>query len=361
MNAISKKNIAIKLALNCLYFSQIYKLLRPVAIGSGVCFVLHNVVQTNNNAAQNPKLDSDIFIKNQISTAFLESIITLVRDEGFEIVTLDEAHSRLLQGQKGTRFACFTFDDGYSDNYEIAMPVFLNARAPFTVFLIGNYLLRKQVPWRAALPVLFSATDTLSFQMNGTTFHFDLVDVNQRGEALRILFDILAGPPEQQEDLVAQLIDRYDVDLRLAAENSILGPASIRAMRDTGLVEFGAHSMTHCNLRLLPEQDMRCEMRDSRRYVENVTGREVRHFAYPGGRKTHAAEREFTMCRDLGFMTGWTTQHGHLTPNHSKRLNALPRISLNGHFQHRRYVDVFLSGATNVLYSIANRLGFEAS
>ena len=47
-----------------------------------------------------------------------------MRASGFEIVSLDEAHFRLIEGDYGKPFVCFTFDDGYRDNLEYAYPIF---------------------------------------------------------------------------------------------------------------------------------------------------------------------------------------------------------------------------------------------
>jgi hypothetical protein len=46
-----------------------------------------------------------------------------------------------------------------------------------------------------------------------------------------------------------------------------------------------------------------------------------------------------------------TTRPGVLFPEHREHLTALPRVSLNGHFQAMRFIDVFLSGAPFALSS----------
>ena len=69
------------------------------------------------------------------------------------------------------------------------------------------------------------------------------------------------------------------------------------------------------------------------------------------GDATSAGPREFALAQTLGFATAVTTRPGVLFPEHREHLTALPRVSLNGHFQAMRFIDVFLSGAPFALSS----------
>jgi peptidoglycan/xylan/chitin deacetylase (PgdA/CDA1 family) len=77
-----------------------------------------------------------------------------------------------------------------------------------------------------------------------------------------------------------------------------------------------------------------------------------RHLSYPYGDERSAGEREFQLARELGFRTGVTTRKGLIQRRHASALTGLPRVSLNGDYQHARYVKVFLNG---VPFAFANR------
>ena len=93
-----------------------------------------------------------------------------------------------------------------------------------------------------------------------------------------------------------------------------------------------------------------------RRRIEAEIGQPVRHFAYPFGDRGSAGERDFRLAREAGFDTAVTTRRGPLFPGHANHLHALPRVSLNGHFQAMRYVDLFLSGAPFLLWNKGRQL-----
>ena len=78
----------------------------------------------------------------------------------------------------------------------------------------------------------------------------------------------------------------------------------------------------------------------------------IRHFAYPVGDPGSAGPREFALALEAGFDSAVTTRPGHLFPEHLGHLHALPRVSLNGLFQQKRYVDVF---ATPAVFTMMGR------
>jgi peptidoglycan/xylan/chitin deacetylase (PgdA/CDA1 family) len=58
----------------------------------------------------------------------------------------------------------------------------------------------------------------------------------------------------------------------------------IRAMRDSGLIRFGAHTLTHPDLSQVSREDIDMEVRGSKAIVEDAVGVPVDCFAYPFGR-----------------------------------------------------------------------------
>ena len=97
---------------------------------------------------------------------------------------------------------------------------------------------------------------------------------------------------------------------------------------------------------------VREEADQSRKILSQQLGEMPKYFAYPYGDAESAGSREFGIMQDLGFTTSTTTRKAELFPEHADHLQALPRISLNGDYQLKRYVDLFLSGAP---FAISNK------
>ena len=85
-----------------------------------------------------PKLGKILMLHSVSSPAFVESLVNQCRGEGFEIVSIDEAVTRLKSGCR-KRFACFTFDDGYLDTFTIAYPTLVKLNVPFCVYMTRDF------------------------------------------------------------------------------------------------------------------------------------------------------------------------------------------------------------------------------
>lgn len=104
-----------------------------------------------------------------------------------------------------------------------------------------------------------------------------------------------------------------------------LTPEQIREMRDSGLIEFGAHTVHHVNLLNLDDAAAREEIAKSREQVIALAGA-CRSFAYPYGRFD---ARHEAMVREAGYDSAVTTKKriARLMPD-TRWL--IPRISSHG-------------------------------
>ena len=79
---------------------------------------------------------------------------------------------------------------------------------------------------------------------------------------------------------------------------------------DAGL-EIGAHTMTHCHLATVPLAKARSEIFDSKKILEDLIGRPVRHFCYPYGNMNKAV-RELVI--EAGYETATSCKVGFNYP-----------------------------------------------
>src|ERR1700681_4258545 len=126
------RNNVIRAGLGALYFTGAHYLLRPIFSGVGAIFMLHHV---------RPRRDSEFQPNHhlEITPEFLRATLSHLRAHRIDIVTIDEMYQRLKQRDFSSRFACFTFDDGYRDNRDFALPVMREFDALFTVYVASDF------------------------------------------------------------------------------------------------------------------------------------------------------------------------------------------------------------------------------
>ena len=66
--------------------------------------------------------------------------------------------------------------------------------------------------------------------------------------------------------------------------SNLLNEKQILEMQNSGLIEFGSHTLSHVNLSIISDEQLINELRESKKEVENITKKECEAFAYPYGK-----------------------------------------------------------------------------
>jgi len=236
----------------------------------------------------------------------------------FELVHLDEWLRRAREGSPLPKLACaITFDDGWRDNYEFALPVLAKHNAPATIFLVSSYVGTAQQFWPNRLMSLMDK----AFSGPGSV-HFP--------EPLRGIVEPILAQARQRGVLSADDIDRAiqeakgldEEQIRSLVEETgkgcsdppgtaeILSWSDVAQMAATGLVRFGSHTMTHLRLGgRIPSQELEREIAGSRSRLLEMLGQDVDLFCYPNG-ETSPEALDSVRRHYLGAVTtrrGWHT------------------------------------------------------
>ncbi len=339
---MASKRLAISLGLSALSFGGLHRLAPGAVRGRGVILTLHRVRPF---ASALPGYAPNALL--EITPEFLDAALERLRDLGFEIVALAEAARRLVHS--GPRFAALTFDDGYRDFAEHALPVLERHRAPATLFVCPGFVEGGARLWWLELEEAIRRLDVVEA--------LPARDAEEKSAAYDRIYWRLRELPEAELlkacRRLAQTAGVVEGELR---QNLFLGWSEIAALAAHPLLSVGAHGLTHIRLAQWPEDVARREIMGSKVALEGRLGRQVAAFCYPVGDPTSAGAREFAICRESGFALGVTTRPGMLFAEHASHLHALPRVSLNGLWQDLRSFDALMSGAPFWMWNRGRRL-----
>jgi peptidoglycan/xylan/chitin deacetylase (PgdA/CDA1 family) len=240
------------------------------------------------------------------------------------VVPLSEALARLRARELPRAAVSITFDDGYQNNYSVALPILQRFGMAATFFVATGYIDRGLM-WndRIIEAVRRFAGDRLDLRALGLG-EYALRSDERRVAALGDLLSRLKYlPPAERAANVAAIAAQVDhgQPVRL-----MMDEREIAALRRAGM-EIGAHTVSHPILARLPSTEAEREIADSKRDLERIIGERVDVFAYPNGKPGSDYTREHRDIVDrAGFTAAVTTAPGCVSD--STDLLQLPRIAL---------------------------------
>jgi peptidoglycan/xylan/chitin deacetylase (PgdA/CDA1 family) len=168
-----------------------------------------------------------------------------------------------------------TFDDGYLDNLEAALPLLEEFRLPATFFITTSVLDGCEFWWDRVDDITRERERSRSRIERSAPYR-----LYRRFQNAREMARLRGLDQEQLERDEALAGASVDVP---CAEHRKLDEAGLRRLASSEYAEIGGHTRTHPNLTTLSEQAQREEVAASREQLEAIIGGPVRTFSYPYG------------------------------------------------------------------------------
>lgn len=252
--------------------------------------------------------------------------------ECFEIVRLQDWINNVNAGNMVPARACaVTFDDGWYDNYQYALPLLQETQTPATLFAVSHLLGSHKPFWPNRLSRLLDQYPDPARTAPEFAWLRELaMNLPEGLEAALLHADARAELIKQCKQLsdatLQQYLDAIEQNHPLATENQapLMSWPQLQAMVDSGLVDVGSHTCHHYRLRPeLPAEVAAAEIRASKIRLQQELNQPVSLFCYPNGDYTAAAAS--LVKRE--YQAAVTTQRGINTADTPH--NRLRRIGLH--------------------------------
>ena len=243
---------------------------------------------------------------------------------------------RARRGSALPKRACaLTFDDGWRDNYEFALPVLAKHGAPATIFLVSGYIGTTYRFWPNRLMSLlqksFAKPGSVTFpQPLSRIVEPVLVAAAGRGELRADDVDaVVHGAKEWDEDEIRGLVETTERSCGDTPEaGELMDREEITKIGASGLVRFGSHTATHFRLGgRISSEELDREIVGSRKHLQELSGQVIDLFCYPNG-DTSPAAVDLVRRHYLGAVTtreGWHDAGGD--PHLIRRINLHEDVS----------------------------------
>jgi len=274
--------------------------------------MLHGVMDRKFNDSWRP-------FWNRISPDFLEKQLGNL-SRYYQFITLNEA-VEMLSGRKPVRPNCMviTFDDGYKNNINFAMPILRKFNAPATIYLATEYV-SKQKPFH--IDRLDYALQTIDLKGRKFKIKDSFVEYNtsSRQALTRSYLNhrlAIQSASKNEQDYLERL-DALAQELETESGDSIFGNflqndwVNILTWDDIRNyeyddVQFEGHTVHHYKLALLRPDQIREELSASMNEIKKQTGNECKHVCYPVGSFNQTT---IDIAKKCGYLSAVTTEIG---------------------------------------------------
>jgi len=242
------------------------------------------------------------------------------------LLTLQQIDRGLAEGRVPARSVAITFDDGYIDTYEDALPLLEQQELPATVFVvtgtIGGYYWWDEV--QSLVETANELPERIDLSIDGRSFRWSRHARDARNR--RSLVKGLGGffrllPFSDQQSALDELRSLLPSSTENECTSRAMSAEQVAELGACELIDIGSHTVSHQSLgRISPEQQSD-ELMQSKKALEEITGQPVRSFSYPNGITSADSPR---IASELGYTIGCTSREGVVSSSSNPYL--LPRL-----------------------------------
>lgn len=245
----------------------------------------------------------------------------------YRLISLSHLAESLLNGKIPPKSVVVTFDDGYADNLQNAKPLLESFDVPATVFVVTNQIEAQAELWWDELEALLMTPvrvpEELTLRIDQHEFKWDLepeaaeefisglketwnltmsIDPSPRHTIYRELSTMLKDATEEcREAVLDDLAHWAGVSRQIRDSHRTLTAKEIVDLAENGLVEIGAHTVSHPVLATQSSDDQFRELSESKRQLEKILSRPVETTSYPYGDKGDYGTQTVRLAELAGF------------------------------------------------------------
>ncbi len=222
------------------------------------------------------------------------------------IVPLSDALTANPQGGTTPRVA-ITFDDGYADNAEAALPILREFAAPATVFVTARDDGSSRELWWDELESLL-----LTDMQDGWSVL--LAPLHPRQVVYLNYFNYMRTlPTVEQQRTLDELSLTVGRPRGVRPTHRVMTDDQLRELAASKLVDIGAHTLSHPALSAMSEDVQRREIQESKARLESIISTPVRTFSYPYGTRKDYTPATVACVREVGYSLACSNFSGTVT------------------------------------------------
>ncbi len=201
-----------------------------------------------------------------------------------------------------------TFDDGYKDNLENALPILQEQLVPATFFIASSFL-NGGIMWNDV--VIESIKASKKKRIDFKFLNMGQCSLSTKEEKLNLIEKIIGKVKyknlNERNTLIKQINQVCDAEL---PRNLMMTDSELSKLAQSGM-EIGGHTALHPILNCETDQQVIDEISQGKKYLETLLDRKIVSFAYPNGKLgVDYQAKHAEMVKKSGFTSALSTDWG---------------------------------------------------
>ena len=324
------KNFVKNILYSALDISGLNHLYKKKNNGTVLILTYHSVLPYS------PKFDGFDY-RNCVSVEAFDDQIKHLKKQ-YDIISLKEALERLREDRLDNIHVVITFDDGFKNNHDYALPVLLDNDAKAVFYIATDFIGKHYMLWTEKVNDILLNTQLTKLKLHlDEPIELDLSSIAKREKASVLVRTYLKFHPVEVENRVlAELSELTGYDNWAIKEDpdryDFMTWNDVKEMHQAGM-EIGSHTHTHTLLNMMDEQSSFNELSISKNEIETNLKTPCNLFSYPNGDKGNFLPVHFNQLKKLGYSCATTQLKGYNKIGSNifalNRMNITSKMSLS--------------------------------
>jgi len=266
---------------------KLFRIVRPFFYNEIPILTYHRIIKQEKNYP----FDSDLISATPESFAQQMKYIKLF----YTPITMAEFINSIDKNKHLPKNAIMiTFDDGFEDNYTNAYPILKKLNIPATFFVTTDYIGKTETIWYEQLAYFFNRTTEKNIIISELSLKFKLNNKNKFACYKELIEQLKLNNDYKRKSILKNLYSKYgNPYLKISPKESDLSRfmswEQLKELSENNIT-INSHSHSHPILSKLSPKQLRFELSESKKIIEDKLDLIVESIAYPVGQENSISD-----------------------------------------------------------------------
>ncbi|MFC1754719.1 polysaccharide deacetylase family protein [Thermoproteota archaeon] len=200
------------------------------------------------------------------------------------------------------------FDDGYRDNFTVALPLLKKLKIPATFFIATDFIESSNMPECDKIAYMIHFTNKQGFTLTELETRYQLTDSKQKHNTIVDIDNKTKDlPTDRRSEIIKTMSHLLEVDPDQEIKDNLCMDWNQVQQLHNDLTQVGSHGCTHKILTKMTLKHAKEEVFSSKEQLQRITSQPITLFSYPSGEYNKDIQR---LLVEAGYLCGIGKEQG---------------------------------------------------